>query len=452
MHLLQHAPLCLLLLVLQAVTEISATPSNGNTRALPRLVRRAHESAVRRTHSLARDIRVAFGRVLPRAETDSDNGGRVVYCKPGGKQTVLDGPKNGGGEGSGSGIGSSGNSTSTSAPQGSSSSRGSSTRTRSSTSAAQPTATAVDSPWRLTNSYQGDTFFQGWDFFTSPDPTHGLVDYIDEASARRDGILEINSAGNAIMRVETTPTVPGNRKSIRITTQAQFNGGLVIMDAVHMPHGCGTWPAFWTNGPNWPNGGEIDILEGVHDYANNQATLHTSDGCTIASSSSSALAISGSVIAGTDCSVSTTSNQGCGIRANSATTYGSGFNDNGGGVYAMKWDSTGIAVYFFPRDSIPADITANTPLPETWGAAQARWPAASCDPFRFFNNHHAIFDTTLCGDWAGGVWNAAGIPGQEQSCAQRTGFSTCDAFIRARGSAFQEAYWEVRYMQIYEER
>jgi hypothetical protein len=44
------------------------------------------------------------------------------------------------------------------------------------------------------------------------------------------------------MRVETTPTVSGNRKSIRITTQTQFNGGLVILDAVHMPYGCGTWP------------------------------------------------------------------------------------------------------------------------------------------------------------------------------------------------------------------
>src|SRR6188768_1635436 len=38
----------------------------------------------------------------------------------------------------------------------------------------------------------------------------------------------------------------------------------------------------------------------------------------------------------------------------------------------------------------------------------------------------------LSGDWQGGVWNAAGIPGQEQSCAQRTGFSTCEAFIRAK--------------------
>ena len=23
--------------------------------------------------------------------------------------------------------------------------------------------------------------------------------------------------------------------------------------------GCGTWPAFWLVGPNWPNGGEIDV-------------------------------------------------------------------------------------------------------------------------------------------------------------------------------------------------
>lgn len=43
------------------------------------------------------------------------------------------------------------------------------------------------------------------------------------------------------------------------------------------------------------------------------------------------------------------------------------------------------------------------------------------------------------GDWASGVWNAAGIPGQEQSCAQRTGVSTCEAFVRANGGAMAEA-------------
>ena len=61
----------------------------------------------------------------------------------------------------------------------------------------------------------------------------------------------------------------------------------------------------------------------------------------------------------------------------------------------VKWDTTGIAVYFFPRGSVPADISAGAPQPDSWGLAQARWPAASCAPFQFFNNHQAIFDTTL---------------------------------------------------------
>ena len=65
------------------------------------------------------------------------------------------------------------------------------------------------------------------------------------------------------MRVEMTPQVPNTRQSIRITTQQVYTGGLVIMDSVHMPTGCGTWPAFFSDGPNWPAGGEVDIVEGM---------------------------------------------------------------------------------------------------------------------------------------------------------------------------------------------
>ena len=46
-----------------------------------------------------------------------------------------------------------------------------------------------------------------------------------------------------------------------------------------MPVGPGTWPAYWLCGDNWPNNGEIDILEGVDgNRANNQA-LHTNENC-----------------------------------------------------------------------------------------------------------------------------------------------------------------------------
>lgn len=61
----------------------------------------------------------------------------------------------------------------------------------------------------------------------------------------------------------------------------------------------------------------------------------------------------------------------------------------------MQWDSSGIAVFFFPRGSIPADISAEAPQPSNWGVAMARYPAINCDPFQFFYDHVAIFDTTL---------------------------------------------------------
>ena len=36
--------------------------------------------------------------------------------------------------------------------------------------------------------------------------------------------------------------------------------GLFIGDFSHMPGVCGTWPAFWMVGPNWPAGGEMGTL------------------------------------------------------------------------------------------------------------------------------------------------------------------------------------------------
>jgi hypothetical protein len=61
----------------------------------------------------------------------------------------------------------------------------------------------------------------------------------------------------------------------------------------------------------------------------------------------------------------------------------------------VKWDTSGVAVYFFPRGSLPADISENAPLPNSWGPALAHWPASSCAPFKFFSDHTVIFDTTL---------------------------------------------------------
>jgi hypothetical protein len=57
--------------------------------------------------------------------------------------------------------------------------------------------------------------------------------------------------------------------SVRIISMKTFYHGLVIADFDRMPFGCSVWPSFWLVGPNWPNNGEIDIVEGV----NNKQTL-----------------------------------------------------------------------------------------------------------------------------------------------------------------------------------
>ncbi|KAI0666248.1 concanavalin A-like lectin/glucanase domain-containing protein [Trametes maxima] len=318
-------------------------------------------------------------------------------------------------------------------------------------SAGGSSSTTPTSPWKIAQNYEGSSFFDGWDFQNSADTTtHGLVQYIDRGSAQSENLIEINSAGNAIMRVETTGTVSQSRKSIRITTQYSYTGGLVVMDAVHIPTGCGTWPAFWSNGPNWPAGGEIDMVEGVNDYTNNQVTLHTDSGCTMSSSDPNALGISGSLVGTTNCGAIETGNAGCGVRGSQTNSYGAAFNKIGGGVYATLWDNDGIKTWFFPRGSIPSDLSNGAPQPTSWGTPMAAFPASSCDPFKYFYQHTAIFDTTLCGDWAGGVWGAAGVPGQDQSCAARTGVATCQDFVLNNGASFSEAYWEVKSVKIYQ--
>ncbi|KAJ3972844.1 concanavalin A-like lectin/glucanase domain-containing protein [Lentinula raphanica] len=430
---LHSLPLYFALFLLESLLFI---PSVHSSNIFSRAVHRTHQIASRHTKLIARDLRVAFGAVLVSEPAQQSLGNvRTVYCKSSSASGT-------------NGLGSGGNSSS-SGSSGSSSQGTTSTKTG---SVASPTGSAVSTPWKLVEGHNGSDFFQGWSFFTGSDPTHGVVDYLDKDDATNAGLAYVNSAGNAVMAVDTTNNLTGNRKSVRITTNSQYNQGIWILDAVHMPTGCGTWPAFWTNGPNWPAGGEIDIVEGVNDYTNNQATIHTNPGCTISSSNSTVLGISGTVVGGTNCAAAETNNQGCGVRSASDVSFGAAFNKNGGGVYASKLDDTGVSIHFWPPDQVPSDVLAGTPNPSlaSWGTPMAQWSSSGCNPSTFFSDHSAIFDTTFCGDWAGSAWSSSGIPGQEQSCAQRTGYSTCEAFVMAEGSAFTQAYWEVKSVKVYQ--
>ncbi len=51
---------------------------------------------------------------------------------------------------------------------------------------------------------------------------------------------------------------------MRIASTKAYRDSVIVMDIEHMPYGCAQWPAFWTlTTGNWPDGGEIDMLEGA---------------------------------------------------------------------------------------------------------------------------------------------------------------------------------------------
>ena len=138
----------------------------------------------------------------------------------------------------------------------------------------------------LKDHWSGSDFFQGWIWFTEDDPTHGRVNYVsqDEAASKHLAYgmfcsrvlplfksFDLLSAegGKFIMRTDDWSTVNTSslgRDSVRIYSENAYDEAIFVLDLVHMPAGCATWPAFWTlsEAGSWPAGGEIDIIEGMH--------------------------------------------------------------------------------------------------------------------------------------------------------------------------------------------
>lgn len=143
----------------------------------------------------------------------------------------------------------------------------------------------------------------------------------------------------------------------------------------------------WLLGPEWPNEGEIDIIEGVNDGTNNALTLHTSDDCSIQDDGS----FTGTVST-PNCYINApgqSTNAGCDIQDQDTQSYGAGFNVIGGGIIATEWTSSDISIWFFPRGTTPADITAGDPDPSSWTAPVARFQWG-CDIDSHFQNQQIV--------------------------------------------------------------
>lgn len=101
-------------------------------------------------------------------------------------------------------------------------------------------------------------------------------------------------------------------------------------------------------GPDWPTGGEIDIIEVVNEQQTNNMTLPTGLACSVSPES---FHFSGTIDS-TECTSSTKNNQGCKITTTDTRTYGPGFHAIRGGVYATEWTSSTISIFRFPRGSV----------------------------------------------------------------------------------------------------
>lgn len=131
------------------------------------------------------------------------------------------------------------------------------------------------------------------------------------------------------------------------------------------------------------------------------------------------------------CDGSQNGNSGCSINANNSAlyTYGTPFNSNGGGVYATEWTSNHIQTWYFPKGTVPSDITSGNPNPSGWGTPQSSFQGgSSCDIDTHFLNQSLVFDTTFCGDWAGNAW------GGDSVCSGLA--STCVDYVAGNASAF----------------
>jgi hypothetical protein len=178
-------------------------------------------------------------------------------------------------------------------------------------------------------------------------------------------------------------------------------------------------------------------MEGVNDQLTNDATLHTGPGCSISDNGG----FTGNLTS-SNCLSGSSGNNGCQISDLTTGSYGVGFNQNGGGVYATQWTSDDISVYFFPRGSIPHDVLGNHPDPSKWGQPMAKFSGA-CDFSQSFVDQQLVFDTTFCGDWAGGVWATS-------ACAKKA--DTCQDYVANNPTAFRDAYWSVNALKVYCEK
>lgn len=296
--------------------------------------------------------------------------------------------------------------------------------------------------FELQDNYVGASFLSGFVWETMADPSGGRVNYVDQPTAIGAN-LTYTSSDKFVMRGDSTNIVqPGaaGRNSVRITSVNSYTDSIMVLDIQHMPIGCATWPAFWTltNSGGWPQGGEVDIIEGINNNQNNLASLHTGPGCSMPATRSQTGAVDT-----VDCDIAADHDAGCGVTFSKKGNFGAALNSVGGGWYVIvRTDAGGMAMYFWARNDkrVPAAVRAGASSlhpDSSWGRPEASFPTTDCNFPQFFDAHQIIINLTFCGSWAGPKFISAG-------CGP-----DCNDFVDNNPQAFTEAYWELNALRVY---
>jgi hypothetical protein len=342
-------------------------------------------------------------------------------------------------------------------------------------------------PYELVEYQHGHEFLQYYDFYVGADSlgSAGHNSYVSQHRAQELNIIQVDRQDNVIL--SSAPTAQGMRESIRLHGKRRFNRGLFVLDVNHVPAGCGVWPAFWlTDEDNWPNHGEIDIVEGVNTLATAKTALHTSESCSmyahvpswahtgtwdrasgIPDTWNGVMDVNTSVPADNcwNMAAHQWANQGCVVAETRQDTIGTGFNRKGGGVYALEWDPAYgyIKSWVWAQDEIPANLmdamlSADNdkhervvPDPTTWDVPYAYFAignSSGCSADHF-QNHHIILNLAFCGTVAGNRFQMD-CPLEANWTQLSDPVAACNAYIESIPEELGEAYWDIRGVYVYE--
>ncbi|WFD04961.1 hypothetical protein MVES1_000286 [Malassezia vespertilionis] len=306
--------------------------------------------------------------------------------------------------------------------------------------------------WSLSETIQGDAFYDKFDFYHGPDPTNGLVVYQDLDNAKNLNLTEVKDK-SFFMRVSTVQKQTEGRPSVRIHSKQTFQDAVLILEASHFPTGCAVWPAFWTvtgaitptNGSvGWPEGGEIDIAENVNDqYTYNQASIHVAGQCEVGGGPQTGTTVF------PQCNYQANQESGCRIAMNGTDTitWGNALNKNGGGLVAMQRDFSnggkGIRMWFWDKGKQPDELKnpGKTIDPDSWGTPSANFGLTNCKDQ--FDAHRIVLNIALSGanNWAHVSYPDTPCLKKYQSDAEQVG---------NHGNSFNRAYWKIENLYIYE--